>query len=255
MRISSAGDVVLDPFCGSGTTLVAAQRHQRRWIGCDISAEAIELTAKRLFQELPEPTATSFNLADQETLQQVPTKPLHHGRPVAVRLKDFQTAGQLHFVLNQPVVIEETRHFEFKEITGGNPVHSIVNTADEYAVAFLNSEGGRIYWGIRDNDRIAVGVRLSYTDRDKIRRDVTAKLNQIDPHLDPSQYRIEIHGILDELGSKIPDLCIVELVVPEPKLPGPYYTGGGDAWVKVGGNKQKLKGSALTAYIKNKCGL
>jgi len=137
----------------------------------------------------------------------------------------------------------------------GNPVHSIINTADEYAVAFLNSEGGRIYWGIRDKDRTAVGVRLSYTDRDKLRRDVTAKLNEIDPHIDPSQYRIEIHGILDELGSKIPDLSIVELVVPEPKLTGPYYTGGGDAWVKVDGNKQKLRGSALTAYIKNKCGL
>ncbi|MBZ5586835.1 MAG: ATP-binding protein, partial [Acidobacteriia bacterium] len=212
-------------------------------------------TTKRLLQELPEPTATRFTVADQETLHHIPIRPLHSAKPVAVRLKDFETAGQLHFVLNQPVTIEETRHFEFKEITGGNPVHSIVNTADEYAVAFLNSEGGRIYWGIRDKDRIAVGVRLSYADRDKVRRDVTAKLNEIDPHIDPSQYRIEIHGIRDELGSKIPDLCIVELVVPEPKLPGPYYTGGGDAWVKVDGNKQKLRGSALTAYIKNKFAL
>lgn len=42
------GDVVLDPFCGSGTTLVAATLLNRKYIGIDISQDAIELTKKRL---------------------------------------------------------------------------------------------------------------------------------------------------------------------------------------------------------------
>lgn len=42
------GDIVLDPFCGSGTTLVAAKLNNRRYIGIDISNDAIELTEKRL---------------------------------------------------------------------------------------------------------------------------------------------------------------------------------------------------------------
>lgn len=42
------GDVVLDPFCGSGTTLVAAKMKGRRYIGIDVSIEAIELTKSRL---------------------------------------------------------------------------------------------------------------------------------------------------------------------------------------------------------------
>jgi len=45
---SNAGDVVLDPFCGCGTTIDAAQRLERRWIGIDISAIAIELAKTRL---------------------------------------------------------------------------------------------------------------------------------------------------------------------------------------------------------------
>ena len=42
------GDIVLDPFCGSGTTLVAAVLLNREYIGIDISQDAIELTKKRL---------------------------------------------------------------------------------------------------------------------------------------------------------------------------------------------------------------
>lgn len=41
-------DVVLDPFCGSGTTLVAAQFLKRDYIGIDVSPEAIELSGNRL---------------------------------------------------------------------------------------------------------------------------------------------------------------------------------------------------------------
>lgn len=42
------GGVVLDPCCGSGTTLVAAAKAGRRCVGCDISADAVRLAAERL---------------------------------------------------------------------------------------------------------------------------------------------------------------------------------------------------------------
>ncbi len=42
------GGTVLDPFCGSGTTLVAANRLNRHWIGIDENPQAIELAASRL---------------------------------------------------------------------------------------------------------------------------------------------------------------------------------------------------------------
>ena len=45
---SNQGDLVADFFCGSGTTLVAAEQLGRRWIGCDLGKFAIHVSRKRL---------------------------------------------------------------------------------------------------------------------------------------------------------------------------------------------------------------
>ena len=45
---SNSSDLVADFFCGSGTTLVAAEKLNRRWIGCDLGRFAIHTTRKRL---------------------------------------------------------------------------------------------------------------------------------------------------------------------------------------------------------------
>lgn len=45
---SNPGDVVLDPFCGCGTALVAAEKLRRRWIGIDITYLAIAVMRARL---------------------------------------------------------------------------------------------------------------------------------------------------------------------------------------------------------------
>ncbi|MYB96034.1 hypothetical protein F4054_06980 [Candidatus Poribacteria bacterium] len=48
---SNKADVVFDPFCGCATTLVAADRLQRDWIGIDISDKAAELVVERIKSE------------------------------------------------------------------------------------------------------------------------------------------------------------------------------------------------------------
>jgi adenine-specific DNA-methyltransferase len=45
---TAPGDLVLDPFCGSGTTLQAAQETGRKWLGIDQSFVAAETTVRRL---------------------------------------------------------------------------------------------------------------------------------------------------------------------------------------------------------------
>ncbi len=45
---SNEGDIVLDPFCGCGTAIAAAERLKRKWIGIDITHLAISLMRNRL---------------------------------------------------------------------------------------------------------------------------------------------------------------------------------------------------------------
>ncbi|MCP4107778.1 MAG: site-specific DNA-methyltransferase, partial [Desulfobacteraceae bacterium] len=45
---SNENDLVIDPFSGSGTTLVVAEQLGRQWLGCDLSHEYNEWAIKRL---------------------------------------------------------------------------------------------------------------------------------------------------------------------------------------------------------------
>lgn len=79
---SNPGDVVLDPFCGCGTALEAAQKLGRGWIGIDVTHLAIHLIEKRLRRQ--------FGDAVQFTTEGRP-KDLHSAQELALRDKhEFQ---------------------------------------------------------------------------------------------------------------------------------------------------------------------
>ena len=50
-RFSNPGDVIVDPFCGGGTTLRAAKNQGRKFIGIEIEPKYCELAKQRLAQE------------------------------------------------------------------------------------------------------------------------------------------------------------------------------------------------------------
>jgi site-specific DNA-methyltransferase (adenine-specific) len=50
---SNKGDIVLDPFCGCGTAIEAAERLGRQWIGIDVAYPAIQVIEARLARWLP----------------------------------------------------------------------------------------------------------------------------------------------------------------------------------------------------------
>ncbi len=50
---SNEGDLVLDPFCGCGTTIHAAEAHHRRWLGIDVTHYAVSVIEDRLKRHFP----------------------------------------------------------------------------------------------------------------------------------------------------------------------------------------------------------
>jgi site-specific DNA-methyltransferase (adenine-specific) len=55
---SNEGDIILDPFCGCGTAVHAAQKLGRQWIGIDITHLAISLIEKRMQAAFPDAAFT-----------------------------------------------------------------------------------------------------------------------------------------------------------------------------------------------------
>ena len=94
---TNEGDWVLDPFCGSGTTLVAAKLLRRNAIGIDISSDAVELTQHRLQtlikseSKLLNQGRDAYRNADESAvsfLQGLDYVPVHRNRGIDAILKE-----------------------------------------------------------------------------------------------------------------------------------------------------------------------
>jgi serine/threonine protein kinase len=152
------------------------------------------------------------------------------------------------FHLGKPVPLEETRYCEFKEVVGQDPVRSILRQVETYVVAFLNSEGGRIFWGIRDHDRVVIGVKLSYRQRDQVRRTVLDKVMRVQPAVSPNAYHINFRDVYE--GERpIKNLFVVEVVVPRQSTNLLYFTESGDVFMKTEAGKKKLSGTEIQDEI------
>jgi DNA modification methylase len=62
---SDVGDIVLDPFCGCGTTVASAQKLKRRWIGIDVTWLAIDKLEKRLKESYGEKIKKTYFVKGQ----------------------------------------------------------------------------------------------------------------------------------------------------------------------------------------------
>lgn len=98
--VTDEGDLVLDPFCGSGTTCVAAKLLNRDFIGIDSSLEAVELAKSRLNKpvktesKLLEKGRASYKQADGKALsllQGIAYNPVHRNKGIdAILVEQFE---------------------------------------------------------------------------------------------------------------------------------------------------------------------
>ena len=88
---SNEGDLIFDPFCGCGTTISAAQRLNRRWIGIDVTATAIDIIIARLRRDYGDSSDSTYTVIQLSILnsrraasgkrEQVPLPEMGAGTP------------------------------------------------------------------------------------------------------------------------------------------------------------------------------
>jgi|WetSurMetagenome_2_1015567.scaffolds.fasta_scaffold106541_1 DNA modification methylase len=126
---SNKNDVVLDAFCGCGTTLVASQKLGRKWIGIDISPTACRVMSQRLYDLYKLREGIDFWVEDlpktEEELRQIPHFEFQNwavialgqltnmsGIPNKIKSGDFGIDGRLY-----PIEIEKKKKDE-KDLFG-----------------------------------------------------------------------------------------------------------------------------------------
>jgi len=82
---SNPGDVVMDPFCGSGTAIAAAHKLDRRWIGIDVTHLAVALVKYRLADAFDIKEKLDYDVIGEPTTGNAhqdsrPPAPFHRGR-------------------------------------------------------------------------------------------------------------------------------------------------------------------------------
>ena len=82
---SNQGDVVVDPFAGCATTLIAAERLNRKWVGIDIWDNAINAVQERLSQE-------KF-MATESADERLALYPVHYKKDLPLRTDDGEEAA------------------------------------------------------------------------------------------------------------------------------------------------------------------
>ncbi|HEY6184842.1 MAG TPA: DNA methyltransferase [Terriglobales bacterium] len=99
---SNDGDVILDAYCGCGTTIAVAQRLNRRWIGMDITYQAIAIILARLEDQFGKEVADAVML-DGIPKDMASAKALAHRKDDRVR-KEFEKWAILTYTNNRAIV-------------------------------------------------------------------------------------------------------------------------------------------------------
>ncbi|MDD1451727.1 site-specific DNA-methyltransferase [Sphingomonas sp. H160509] len=139
---SNEGDVVLDPFCGCGTAVHAAEKLKRQWIGIDVTHLAISLIEKRMKDAFPGVTftvegtpkdlASAYDLALRDKYQfQWWAVSMVDALPYGGRKKgaDGGIDGLIYFNDHDPASGKMVTHRAIVSVKGGlNPDTAMVET-------------------------------------------------------------------------------------------------------------------------------
>ena len=174
---SASDSIVLDAFCGCGTTLVSAQKNKRCWIGIDISPTACRVMARRLESETGIKEGTDFYVRDlPKTIEELRVYPPFEfqnwainalgGVPSRTKVRDSGIDGKLYPI--EDIKKEKTEGLDlFGDIDRYIPIQ--VKRTDQVGRPDIDNFKSAIVRDKRDRG-IFVGFSFSRDAEKEIRR-------------------------------------------------------------------------------------
>jgi hypothetical protein len=133
---SNEGDVVLDAYCGCGTTVAVAQRMKRAWIGIDITYQSISLVLRRLEKAFGAAVVAAIKI-DGVPRDMASAEALAHRKDDRLR-KEFEKWAVLTYTNNRAVVNEKKGADAGIDATG----YFMTGKGDNAKVIFQVKSGG-----------------------------------------------------------------------------------------------------------------
>ncbi len=151
------GDVVLDAYCGCGTTIVVAERLKRNWVGIDITYQSIALILRRLEGELGKEVITRISLngipKDMESVHALSQKKDDRLR------KEFEKWAVLTYTNNRAIINDKKG-----ADAGIDGVAWFLTSKDDNAKIVFQAKSGKVERGDiakLNSDRLREGAEMA----------------------------------------------------------------------------------------------
>lgn len=236
---SDTYNTILDPFCGSGTSLVVSSKLDRKWIGCDNSIEAIENTKVRL-QLL---TSTNYSNLSEKEVKKLPL----------IWYNYEKLYGKNTDAIIEMIERGENDVVEFKESTTFNynpksisSKESLTDNILQAIAAFSNSKnGGIVFIGVTNDKKLvnlAIGdysaANPQKNDRDGYQLYLEDKIKKLLGTMVALNCRITFYNI-DSC-----DICMIEI---KPSRQLVFFKD--DFYIRSGNSKTKINNKIFYNYL------
>jgi len=219
---SNEGDVVLDAFCGCGTTVAVAQRLKRKWVGIDITFLSIDLIRQRLLDEFYRNTLglneieAKVKFDEDVTIFGIP-RDLEGAKQLAVQTKSDRVRKEFE---KWAIFSVGGVYFEKKGADTGIDGYFYIQDVDQNRKlkklkCLIQVKSGKV--GVRDirdfsytldREGSPIGIFITLENPTKPMLDEIGKMPQYTTQLGKTLQRIYIVTIQDIIDDDLPNLPI-----------------------------------------------
>lgn len=201
---SNEGDIVADFFCGCGTTIAAAQKLGRRWIGADISHLAVKLIANRLIDQFGPDTREGFEMFGfprDLTSAKMLAEETRSGR---LKFEEWIVEVMLHGVLNDQknqmgydgyftFFIGDEKQIGMIEVKSGSATPTMLN----HFINTVDSRKGHVGLFVCFQDKVTKNMRMIAKNQGYYREDMFG-------HAYPKIQIVTVENLIEGIGPNLP---------------------------------------------------